>query len=183
MLFLLYIKIKLENMIKIMPTFNPVFRPEKEKSEKIVETYFSAEEKNNTAGNGDFMIKLLNKDNQEEIGTMTYDYDENSERPMIKIRTVGVDIKYQRQDFSKKMYQFLIDLAKTKKLNGVKSDQVVQGGALASWKKIKDDGYDVLVHPELENKFEEFCKFYNENKFFKDSLSAPSGESVFTINL
>jgi hypothetical protein len=83
-------------MIKIMPTFNPVFRPEKEKSEKIVETYFSAEERNNTAGNGDFMIKLLNKDNQEEIGTMTYDYDENSERPMIKIRTVGIDIKYQR---------------------------------------------------------------------------------------
>lgn len=183
MLFLLYIKIKFENMIKIMPTFNPVFRPEKEKPEKIVETYFSVEEKSNTAGNGDFMIKLLNKDNQEEIGTMTYDYDENSERSMIKIRTVGIDIKYQRQDFSKKMYQFLIDLAKSKKLNGVKSDQVVQGGALASWKKIKDDGYDVLVHPELENKFQEFCKFYNENKFFKDSLSAPSGESVFTINL
>jgi len=114
MLFLLYIKIKLENMIKIMPTFNPVFRPEKEEPEKIVETYFSSEEKNNTVGNGDFMIKLLNKDNQEKIGTMTYDYDENPERPMIKIRTVGVDLKYQRQDFSKKMYQFLIDLAKSK---------------------------------------------------------------------
>lgn len=108
-------------MIKIRPTFNPVFRPEKEKPEKIVETYFSVEEKSNTAGNGDFMIKLLNKDNQEEIGTMTYDYDENSERSMIKIRTVGIDIKYQRQDFSKKMYQFLIDLAKTKDLKALEA--------------------------------------------------------------
>lgn len=170
-------------MIKILPTFDPIFRSEKEKSEKIVETYFSAEEKNNTAGNGDFMIKLLNKDNQKEIGIMTYDYDENSEKSMIKIRTVGVDPEYQRQDLSKKMYQFLIDLAKEKELKGVRSDQVVQGGALASWKKLKDDGFDVLVHPDLENKFEEFCKFYDENKFFKDSLSAPSGESVFTINL
>lgn len=183
MLFLLYIKIKLEIMIKIRPTFNPIFRPEKENSGEVIETYFSAEENNKTFGNGDFMIKLLNKKNQEEIGTMTYDYDKNLERPMIKIRTVGVDIKYQRQDFSKKMYQFLIDLAKTKKLNGIKSDQVVQGGALASWKKLKDDGYNVLVHPELESKFEEFCKAYNENKFFKDSFSAPAGESVFTINL
>jgi hypothetical protein len=81
------------------------------------------------------------------------------------------------------MYQFLIDLAKAKNLKGVCSDQVVQGGALASWKKLKDDGYNVSTHPELENKFEEFCEFYDANKFFKDSLSAPAGESVFTINL
>jgi hypothetical protein len=119
-------------MIKIGPTFNPIFRPERENSEKIIETYFSVEEKNNTAGNGDFMIKLLNKDNQEEIGTMTYDYNESSEKPMIKIRTVSVDLKYQRQDFSKKVYQFLIDLAKTKKLKGVCSDQFVQNVILVA---------------------------------------------------
>ena len=170
-------------MIKILPTFDPVFRTEKVKSENIVETYFSSEEKNETAGNGDFMIQLLNKDNQESIGTITYDYDLDSQSPMINIRTVGVTPKYQRQDFSKKMYQCLIDLAKIKKLQGIRSDQIVQGGALASWKKLKDDGYNIAVHPDLENKFDEFCRAYDEGRVFKENLKSPAGESVFTINL
>lgn len=129
------------------------------------------------------MIKLLNRENQEEIGTMTYDCDKKTEKSMIKIRTAVIDLKYQRQDLSKKMYKFLIDLAKEKELQGIRSDQVVQAGALASWKKLKEDGYDILVRPDLEESFADFCKFYNEDKFFKSSLTAPSGEIVFTINL
>jgi len=102
---------------------------------------------------------------------------------MIKVRFVGVDDKYKRGDISIKLYQYLIDMAAGKDLNGIKSDQVVQGGALASWKKLKESGYDLSVYPELQNKFDEFCKTYDEGKYFKESLSAPNGKSVFTINL
>ncbi|MDP2922361.1 MAG: hypothetical protein Q8O30_01390 [Candidatus Omnitrophota bacterium] len=170
-------------MIKILPTFDPIFRSERKESEKQVETYFSNEEKNDTAGNGSYKIELLNKDNQEGVGTITYDYDLIGETPMIKIRTVGVSLEYQRQDFSMQLYHRLLDLVKEKSLAGIRSDEIVQGGALASWKKLQEQGFNVSIYPELLNKYKEFCKAYDEGKYFKDQLATNNGESVFTINL
>jgi N-acetylglutamate synthase-like GNAT family acetyltransferase len=118
-------------MIKILPTFNPIFRGERKEPEKQVETYFSNEERNNSAGNGSYKIELLNKNDQKSIGTITYDYDLNEKIKMIKIRTVGVSPEYQRQEFSMQLYHRLLDLVKEKGLAGIRSDEIVQGGALA----------------------------------------------------
>ncbi|MFA4942614.1 MAG: hypothetical protein WC564_03200 [Patescibacteria group bacterium] len=170
-------------MIKILPTFNPIFRGERKEPEKQVETYFSNEERNNSAGNGSYKIELLNKNDQKSIGTITYDYDLNEKIKMIKIRTVGVSPEYQRQEFSMQLYHRLLDLVKEKGLAGIRSDEIVQGGALASWKKLKEEGYNVLVHQNLQDKFDEFCKTYNDGRVFKEYLKAPSGQSVFNINL
>jgi len=161
-----------------MKTLDPVFR-EKKKSNENIETYFSEEAENDNEF-GARIIKLFNKENNELIGNISFDYDIDK---MIKVRFVGVDDKYKRNDLSLELYKHLIELSKNKNLDGIKSDQVVQGGALASWKKLKESGFDLSVYPELQNKFDEFCKTYDEGKYYKESLSAPNSESVFTINL
>ena len=170
-------------MIKIFPTFDPIFRGERKEPEKKVETYFSDEKQNDASGNGSYKIELLNQGNHENMGTVTYDYDLNGENSMIRIKTIGISMEHQRQDFSMKLYNRLLDLCKEKNLSGIRSDEVVQGGALASWKKLQEQGYDLSVFPELSDKYKEFCKAYDEGKYFKDQLATGNGESVFTINL
>lgn len=167
--------------IRIDKQYNPVFREKREDSEKI-ETILSEEENNNNEY-GEKKLLLRNKENQELIGNISFDYIIKDDNKMIKVRFTGIEDAYKRKDLAVELYKELIRLAEQKKLNGICSDQIVQGGALACWKKLQEQGYTLEVNPILVTKYEEFCKTYNEGKYFKESLSAPSGESVFRINL
>lgn len=169
-------------MIKIMPTFDPVFRVEKKESEQKIETVLSDDEDNNNEF-GEKKIRLLNKENQGLIGSISFDYISKNEGKFIKVRFAGIEDAYSRKDLSLDLYKQLISLAQQKKLNGICSDEVIQGGAIASWKKLQEQGFNVSVYPELLNKYNEFFKTYNEGKYFKDQLATNNGESVFTLNL
>lgn len=161
---------------------NPIFRDKREDSEEKIETILS-EEENNDNEYGEKKIKLLNNNNQESIGNISFDYIERGNGKFIKVRFVGMEDDYKRKDLSLELYKHLLDLAKQKELNGICSDQVVQGGALSSWKKLQEQGFNLSVCPELLDKYNEFCRTYDEGKYFKESLSTSNGESVFTINL
>lgn len=165
-----------------MPTFDPVFRAEKKESERRIETVSSDEEDNNNEL-GEKKIRLINKENQDFIGSISFDYISKNGDKFIKVRFAGIEDTYSRKDLSLDLYKKLVSLAQQKNLNGVCSDEVVQGGALASWKKLQEQGFNVSVYPELLNKYNEFCKAYDEGKYFKDQLATNNGESVFTINL
>ncbi len=161
---------------------NPVFRPERPNNGEYVETVFN-EEEDNTNEFGQKIIRMFDNDNKELIGNISFDYIENNNGKFIKIRFVALEDDYKRKDLSLRLYKHLIDLANQNGLNGICSDQVVQGGALASWKKLQEDGYNLTINPELLDKYTEFCTTYNEGKYFKESLTAPSGESVFVLNI
>ena len=164
----------------ILPTFNPVFREKRTDPSEKIETFFSDEIENDN-GIGARKIGLINQDNKELVGNISFDYDFDDHSKMIRVRSVGVDHRYQRHDLAMKLYRRLIDIAKEKELDGIKSDTTVQGGAIASWKKLKEEGYDLSVLPELQEKFDAFCQAYNEGKYFKELLTSPAGYSVFNI--
>jgi len=168
--------------INIEKQNNPVFRGKREDSEPEIETILSDEE-NNDNEFGEKKIKLLNKENQDFVGSISFDYISKNDNKFIKIRFAGIKDIYNRKDLSLVLYKHLIDLARQKELNGICSDQVVQGGALASWKKLQEQGYNLSVYPQLLDKYQEFCRAYDEGKYFKDQLATGNGESVFTINL
>ncbi|MFA5131158.1 MAG: hypothetical protein WC467_01910 [Patescibacteria group bacterium] len=168
--------------INIEKQFNPVFRGKQEDSEQKIETILSNEEDNDNEF-GEKKIRLLNKENQDFIGSISFDYISKNDNKFIKVRFAGIGDNYNRKDLSLDLYKHLIDIAKRKELNGICSDEVVQGGALASWKKLQEQGYDLSVFPELFDKYKEFCKTYDEGKYFKDQFATGNGESVFTINL
>lgn len=142
-----------------------------------------SDEEDNDNEYGEKKIRLLNKDTQEFIGSISFDYISKNDGKFIKVRFAGVGDAYSRKDLSLNLYKQLINLAQQKKLNGICSDIVVQGGALASWKKLQEQGFNVSVYPELLDKYNEFCKTYEEGKYFKDQLATNNEESVFTLNL
>jgi len=151
-------------------------------TELKVETILSDEE-NNDNKFGEKKVRLLNKESQDFVGSISFDYVLKNDNKFIKIRFAGVKETYNRKDLSLVLYKHLIDLARQKELHGICSDEVVQGGALASWKKLQEQGYDLSVYPQLLDKYQEFCRTYDEGKYFKDQLATNNGESVFTINL
>lgn len=112
--------------IRIDQKYNPIFREKREDSEQKIKTIVSSEENNNNEY-GEKKIKLLNKENQELVGNISFDYILKGENQMIKVRFTGVEDKYKRKDLAVELYKELIRLAEQKKLNGICSDQVVQG--------------------------------------------------------
>lgn len=142
-----------------------------------------SDEEDNNNELGKKKIRLLNKENQGLIGSISFDYISKNEVEFIKVRFIGIKDIYNGKDLSLDLYKQLINLAQQKKLNGICSDEVIQGGAIASWKKLQEQGFKVSVYPKLLNKYNEFCKTYDEGKYFKDQLATNNGESVFTLNL
>lgn len=167
---------------------DPVFREHKDKIE-LPQTSFSeeVENANNYDGEGgQKAIFLLDKETQGDMGRIAaikFDYPQHcSEHQLLKIRGVGIDNqKYIGQGIGILLYKKLLELAKEKGLEGISSDSVVQGGALAVWKKLKDAGYDINVHPDAFAKWQEFLKTYDEGKMFKESISVEKTDSVFKI--
>ena len=162
---------------EIKKTKDPIYREKKEQNNETPNFLFSEEEDNNN-GFGQKIIKLFDE-NKNLVGNISFDYPDNNPSKMLQIKFVGVAPAFQRQDISLNLYKHLIELAKNKDLNGIKSDNVVQGGALASWKKLEDEGYDLIINPAVQKKYKEFVNAYDEGKFFKESLSVAKNESVF----
>jgi Acetyltransferase (GNAT) family len=153
-----------------------------EVSEKGIKLILSKEETNNDVF-GDKKIKISIEGEQEFIGSISFDYISKSGKKFIQVKGVFIKNIYSRKGLSLILYNHLINIALKKGLNGICSDHLVQNGAIISWKKLKEQGFNLSVYPELLSKFDQLCAAYDDGKYFKDSLSSNSNESVFTINL
>lgn len=164
----------------------PVFREKINPSAEVGETSFSDEQDNTnnyTGELGEKVFTLINNDDQDTIARIQYDYPKDSAENLIKVRFAGTHEKYQGQSVSLKLYEHLLEIAKTKGLEGIASDSAVQAGAMSVWKKLIDKGYNVEVNPLVEEKWKSFLETYNEGKYFRDMFNVPSSESVFKIYL
>ncbi len=173
------------NPIKIIQTKNPIFREKVEPQIEVNETVFSDEQvntKNDDGERGEKFFTLENKDNQETIGHLFYDYPKaGNESGVIKIRFSGIEDKYKGQAFAIKMYEKLLEQAKAKNLDGIGSDAGVSSPAAVVWKKLMDKGYKINVNPAITEKWQEFLSIYNEGKMFKGMFSVNNKESAFQI--
>jgi predicted GNAT family acetyltransferase len=173
------------NPIKITQVKDPIFREKHEPKIEVKETAFSDEQENtkNTDGEkGEKFLTLINKDNQETIGNLFYDYPkEGNNNEILKVRFAGIEDKYKGQAFAIKMYEKLLEEAKAKNLDGIGSDAAVSSPAAVVWKKLMDKGYKVDVNPAIEEKWNRFLDTYNEGKMFKEMFSVSNKESAFQI--
>ncbi len=171
-------------MVNEIPKLNitqreqPEFRPKSSKQELL---NLRIQIVNDTVNNNLPSFKevhLMHGD--EQIGGL--DFEQYPEDKFIKINKATLDNKYKGNDLGMKLYETLISFAKENNFEKIKSDNIVQGGAIAVWIKLSDK-YKVLVNPSIQEKYTEFVKIYKDNKFFKDYLSVSPGESVFELDL
>lgn len=173
------------NPIKFELKKDPIFREKLEPQIEARELFFSQEIdnlNNNDGEKGEKTFSLFNKQNEDKIGSIYYDYPK--EKPItntLKVRSVGLEEKYRGQNLGIKLYEHLMDLSKEKGLEGVCSDSTVQGGGLVVWKKLADKGYNLEVNPLVEEVWKEFVDTYDDNRMFKKMLTVPKEESVFTM--
>jgi GNAT superfamily N-acetyltransferase len=163
---------------------DPIFREKKEPQIEVLETGFSDEQdnENNTNGEGgEKTFSLINKDNNEVIGSMYYDYPKDVSINIAKVRLAGLEEKYRGQSFGPKLYEHLIEIAKNKGLDGIGSDSVVQGGGIVVWKKLMDIGHQVIVNPSIKEQWNHFNEMYGEGKLFKEKINVEKEDSVFKI--
>lgn len=173
------------NQIKFELKKDPIFREKLEPQIEVGEISFSQEidNSNNSDGEkGEKTFSLFNKQNEDRIGSIYYDYPkEQSVTNTLKVRSVGLEEKYRGQNLGIKLYEHLMDLSKEKGLEGIRSDSTVQGGGLVVWKKLTDAGYKLEINPLVEEVYKEFVDTYDDNRMFKKILSVPKDESVFTM--
>ena len=75
--------------INIEKQYSPVLRGEREDTGQKMETVLS-EEENNDNEFGEKKIRLLNKENQDYIGSISFDYISKNDNKFIKVRFVGI---------------------------------------------------------------------------------------------
>ena len=169
--------------INITPKPEKVFR---EKTDKTLEKSFfsySEEQQNTEWPYGEKQLLLLDE-NKNRIGQIQFNYPDTEEtEKLFKTRIVIINDEYKNKDLGITLYKKLIGLAKEKGFDGIKSDNSVVGGAIATWKKLADEGYEIKINPKVKEKYEEFVKVYNEGKFFKEGLEVSKEESVFELIL
>ena len=168
------------------PKLNITPKPEKilrDKHEKIenLSFGFSGELENNHVNQdkAQKMLEIFDSINNTPLGNIYFNETENA----FEIKEVVVDEKFHGQNVGINLYKELIRTAKEKGLEKIDSDNIVQGGAIAMWRKLKDEGNLVRINPKIKEKFEEFKKVYDEGKYFKEKLDVPVGEHVFELLL
>lgn len=169
--------------INITPKPEKIFREKTDKTlDKSVFSY-SDEQENIEWPYGEKQLLILDE-NKNRIGQIQFNYPEtDAEQKLFKTRIVIINDEYKNKDLGITLYKKLIDLAKEKGFDGIKSDNSVVGGAIATWKKLADEGYQIKVNLKVKEKYEEFVKVYDEGKFFKEGLEVPKEESVFELLL
>lgn len=138
---------------------------------------------NKNGESGQKMFIITDENNKIDIGHVSYDYPGQADsEQLIRVRESGVERPYQGQELGLLMYENLISIAKTKGINGIRSDASVQAGALATWKKLEELGYPIRVHPEVQDKWEHFLKTYGEKKYFGEKIATTdTKDSVFRL--
>ncbi len=164
---------------------DPIFREKPTPEIAIGETSFSEEMDNldNPSGLGaDKRVSMINKENNDLIGSIYYDYPkETSEERILRVRLSALENKYIGQGTGILLYEKLLALAKEKNLEGIGSDAVLSGGALAVWKKLQDNGYLLTVKPTVEGDWRDFVRTYNEGKVYKQHIAVGRDDSVIKI--
>ncbi|MCX6753284.1 MAG: hypothetical protein NTW62_03020 [Candidatus Nomurabacteria bacterium] len=158
----------------------------REKSDKSLDkSVFSlSEEIDNTEWPYGEKVMFLLDESKERIGQIQFNYPEvDAKEKLFKIRMIALDDKFKNKDLGIVLYKKLIDLAKEKGFKGIKSDNSVGTAASANWKKLADEGYELIVNLKVIEKYEEFIKTYDEGKYFIGGFQVPKEESVFEIDL
>lgn len=92
--------------------------------------------------------------------------------------------EYSGNEIGLRLYEYLIEYAKSKGFHIVQSGDTVRAGAVAVWMKLKDRGYDVRTNPQVSKRYEEFSQAYSEGKYYDRSLDVlPLNESVFELHI
>lgn len=138
---------------------------------------FSEEKNSEDINHGSKTIEMLKDD--EIIGRIQYDYKSNS----IKIKWIYIKNQYNNQNLGILFYKHLIEFAKSKGLSEIESDNIVQGGAISTWIKLKKQGYNLVVNPNVKDEYEEFFKKYQNREYFDKELNSNSKDGVFKIIL
>lgn len=118
-------------------------------------------------------------DNNKVIGNVYFNEEGNS----IQIKETMTDAEYSGNNTGFSLYKELIRLAKERKFSNIKSDSMVQRGAIIIWKKLKDERYDITVNSKVIEKYQEFIDTYNKGEYFQGYLIVSPEESVFELNL
>ena len=92
------------NPIKITLVKDPIFREKHEPKIEVKEIVFSDEQdniENKDGEKGEKFFTFINKDNQEIVGNLFYDYPkEGNKNKIFKVRFVGIEDKYKGQAFA-----------------------------------------------------------------------------------
>jgi len=130
-------------------------------------------------------IQLLDGGDK-EIGYLLFSTDS---KDLEKLRVQDMRITNPKEygnNLAIELYEELLTFVKQNKLKGIKSDDVVYFGAVAVWKKLSDKGYSLIVNPDAQNEYNNFCEKYNKGEEYiteDKRLSAKKGASVFEINI
>lgn len=156
-----------------------LFRDEGKNKKENLTISFSGELENTHRNKYKAEKRLEALDKNIDIGNVYYNEINNSFEIKESIR----DPKYSGNEVGLNLYKELIRIAETKKLDSIKSDSMVQQGAMVIWKKLIDLGYHININPKIKDKYQEFVKIYNEGKYFTNYLGVSPDESVFELIL
>lgn len=168
--------------INITPRPEKVIRDEKKHKKENLSLIFSGELENEQAAEGNEIskrIEVYDKERGVKIGSLKYNVVGDS----IKINEVIRDLQFSGNEIGLNLYKELIRIAKNQNLRSIRSDCVIQGGALAVWKNLRDEGYVITINPLVTERYERFLEAYNDGRYFKELLEVPPGESVFELFL
>lgn len=115
---------------------------------------------------GKFVLELWDKERNQRIGRLEYNETEDS---YLQIKSLAIENSYQGQGLSLRLYRELLNLTKEKKLIGIKSDTVVQGGALGAWKKLSNE-LEIDVNPEIKNEYNTFVEKFFQTQFLQHQM-------------
>lgn len=132
---------------------------------------------------GSKCIKLINKNNNQEVGVVQFDLPSNSDiEKLIANKFIAVKFDYKGQDLGTRLFERLLSESKNLGLNGIKTGSFVELNAVASIYKLSKEGYTVIVHDEVKDLYRKFKKDYDEKKNFEGKFSVSKMEdSVFKI--
>ncbi len=169
------------SQFSITPKPEKIIRDERRNKKENLSFIFSGELENDHENKGKAKKKLVISDEVANIAVGTLYFNELGNS--FEIKEVVRNHEYSGNEVGLNLYKELIRIAKSRGLESIKSDSVVQGGANAIWKKMLDEGYVVIVNAKVKEKFAEFLRVYNEGKYYKDFLEVPIGENVFELRL
>lgn len=131
------------------------------------------------AVDGPWVLEIL--DGKKEAGTVFFTSREVDDKKIAKIRLAFVNEEFRNKGLSVLAYKEVISFAKKQGWDGVGSDSGVEGGALVTWKRLSDEGYNVIIHEDVKEKYDAFCKAYENKQLYDEQLEVPLQQSVFKI--
>ena len=126
-------------------------------------------------------IKLFDSE-KNEIGKLIFSIP--SKYPeKFRVQDIRINSEVRGSNLGIELYKDLVTLAKQKDMKSIVSANHVSFAASALWKKLQDEGYQVVVNPEAEIQFKDFCDKYDRGQRENGDIMVKGTESVFELIL